>query len=51
MLLYIGPGIGASTILIVFMVLIIVIVSFLVVLYRPILRIINKFRKKSSDDK
>lgn len=51
MILYIGPGIGASTILLVLTVLLIVFISFLVVLYRPILRIINKFRKKSSDDK
>tara|TARA_Y100000782_G_C10182556_1_gene264698 strand:- start:1592 stop:1735 length:144 start_codon:yes stop_codon:yes gene_type:complete len=44
MLLYIGPGVGVATIVIVGIVLLIVLASILVVLWRPIKRMISRFK-------
>lgn len=45
MLLYIGPGIGVATIVIVGVILAIVVASLIVVLIRPIKRWIAKIKK------
>ena len=50
MLLYLGPGIGAATIVIVFVVLAIVLVSFGIVLFRPIKRLFQKKKDISNDE-
>jgi len=49
MLLYIGPGIGAATIIIVVIILLIVLASLGFVLLRPIKRFFAKLNNRSND--
>lgn len=45
MFLYIGPGVGAATIVIVSIVVLIVLMSLIIVAIRPIKRLFSKFKK------
>ena len=45
MILYIGPGIGVATIILVAVILVIVIISLIIVLLRPIKRWLTKIKK------
>jgi len=47
-LLYIGPGIGAATIIIVIVVLVIVLLSLIMIIWAPIKRLFRKIKQRSS---
>lgn len=49
MLLYIGPGIGVATIVIVGVILVIIIASFAIVLLRPIKRWVKNIKRYFND--
>ena len=46
-LLYIGPGVGVATIVIIGIVLLIVLLSLVTILIRPVKRLFNKLRKNN----